>query len=197
MKQKNMLALALLCVVLFGFAVAITRKNTNDISKEQSDIDNGIETTVATEEAEQPAENTSQASIIESTPDSVMYEISGENSDNPAVVIMGAEIGEGEGEDFDENSNLPTDSQVPTAPKSEDTSNPESSIPSVGSINTGFDSTLTYEEYEAMTNEEKLLYYYSFADADAFFEWYNAAKAAYDAENESIIIGADGTVDLG
>lgn len=56
---------------------------------------------------------------------------------------------------------------------------------------------MTYLEYEAMSGEEQMLYYYSFANADAFMEWYDAAKAEYEAENEVIYIGADGVVDIG
>ena len=40
-------------------------------------------------------------------------------------------------------------------------------------------------------------FYYSFADGNAFAEWYKSAKAAYDAETEEIYIGADGVVDAG
>ena len=58
-------------------------------------------------------------------------------------------------------------------------------------------NNITFVDYESMSKEEQMLFYYSFADADAFFEWYNAAKAEYEAGRGDIIIGNGGVVDLG
>ena len=58
------------------------------------------------------------------------------------------------------------------------------------------DGEVTYEEYIAMSGEEQQKYMNSFSSIEAFFEWYNAAKAKYDAEHPSIEIG-DGEIDLG
>ena len=44
---------------------------------------------------------------------------------------------------------------------------------------------------------EQTIFYYSFADADEFLEWYNSAKAKYEEENEEIYIGLDGVVNAG
>jgi hypothetical protein len=58
------------------------------------------------------------------------------------------------------------------------------------------DDTLTYEEYWAMSGKEQAEYYNSFDSAEDFFEWYNAAKAKYDADHPDIDVG-DGELDLG
>ena len=41
-------------------------------------------------------------------------------------------------------------------------------------------TTLTYEEFLALTEEEQLAYYESFESPADFMDWYNAAKAEYD-----------------
>lgn len=56
---------------------------------------------------------------------------------------------------------------------------------------------ITYADYEAMSEEEQILFYYSFSDADAFNSWYAAAKATHDTGREEITIGVDGVVNLG
>ena len=60
----------------------------------------------------------------------------------------------------------------------------------------GSDTLMTYERFQAMTGAEQFAFQSSFANLDAFFAWYNAAKEAYDKENPSIEIGSDGVVDM-
>jgi len=55
----------------------------------------------------------------------------------------------------------------------------------------------TWEEYQALTPAAQQAYFESFADPGAFFVWYDAAKAAYDAAHPSIEIGPGGSIDLG
>ena len=57
-------------------------------------------------------------------------------------------------------------------------------------------TTLTYEQFQAMTGAEQRAYQESFESIDAFFVWYNAAKETYEQENPPIEIGGDGTVVL-
>lgn len=54
-----------------------------------------------------------------------------------------------------------------------------------------------YIDYTNMSGDVQMKFYYSFADGNAFAEWYKSAKAAYDAETEEIYIGSDGVVDAG
>ena len=46
-----------------------------------------------------------------------------------------------------------------------------------------------------MSGDEKKKYMYSFPSIEAYFDWYNAAKAKYDEENAGIEI--EGSVNLG
>lgn len=61
----------------------------------------------------------------------------------------------------------------------------------------GPDTSTTLAEYEAMSGTEQTLFYYSFATADDFLAWYNAAKAADDAQKNYIEIGENGIVNAG
>lgn len=53
-----------------------------------------------------------------------------------------------------------------------------------------------YEKFHDMSAAEQQAYVESFKDMDAFFDWYNQAKADYEAANPSIEVG-DGKVDMG
>ena len=55
---------------------------------------------------------------------------------------------------------------------------------------------MTYEKYNAMSGEEQLAFFNSFASMEDFVAWYNAAKAKYDAEHPDIEVG-DGNIDIG
>ena len=56
---------------------------------------------------------------------------------------------------------------------------------------------ITYEEYEAMTPEERSNYYDAFENYEDFFAWYNAAKEKYDEDHKLPEIGEDGEIDIG
>lgn len=59
------------------------------------------------------------------------------------------------------------------------------------------DGVLSYEEYMAMSADEQYEYYMSFETPEAFFEWYNAAKAEYDAKADETKVEYDGTLNIG
>lgn len=54
-----------------------------------------------------------------------------------------------------------------------------------------------YADYCGMSSEQQYAYYKSFKSADAFLEWYNAAKAAYEKENPTIELNPGDVIDLG
>lgn len=54
---------------------------------------------------------------------------------------------------------------------------------------------IDYETFTAMDPALQRAYMESFENLDAFFEWYNAAKAAYEQAHPSIDVG-DGVIDL-
>lgn len=53
-----------------------------------------------------------------------------------------------------------------------------------------------YEKYNAMSGEEQMAYMQSFDTIEAFFVWYNNAKAEYEALHPDIVIGND-VIDAG
>ncbi len=53
-----------------------------------------------------------------------------------------------------------------------------------------------YERYQNMTGAEQKAFMESFDSIEAFFDWYNAAEAAYKELHPDIEVG-DGSVDLG
>ena len=55
---------------------------------------------------------------------------------------------------------------------------------------------LDYETFKAMTGAEQMAYQNSFPSLDAFFDWYMAAKEAYEQANPPIEIGGSGVVDM-
>lgn len=55
----------------------------------------------------------------------------------------------------------------------------------------------SYEEYHAMTPEAQQKFFNKFESVEAFFVWYNAAKAKYEKDNAAIEIGGGGQIDLG
>lgn len=64
-------------------------------------------------------------------------------------------------------------------------------------ITPGVTQELTeYEKYNAMSGEEQMAYMQSFDSIEAFFTWYNNAKAEYEAAHPDIEI-SDGVIDAG
>lgn len=57
--------------------------------------------------------------------------------------------------------------------------------------------TLTYKEYISKTPAEQQAYFETFDSVAEFASWYNAAKAEYDANNSSVQLGGNGSIDLG
>ncbi len=55
---------------------------------------------------------------------------------------------------------------------------------------------MTYEIFRNLTPAQQRAYQESFESIEAFFEWYNAAVAAYEAANPPIVVGPGDIVDL-
>lgn len=56
---------------------------------------------------------------------------------------------------------------------------------------------LSYAEYMAMSGAEQQKWFESFDSLEAFKAWYNKAKAAYDANKDTIENDGSGSIDLG
>lgn len=107
------------------------------------------------------------------------------------------EVAQNQNENTIEEAPKETEEQFPDTPEEiteEETSESTTSQKEQSSV---IDQSIGYEDYEAMSSEKQMLFYYSFANADAFLEWYNNAKAEYEAGLETIYIGADGIVKAG
>ena len=55
--------------------------------------------------------------------------------------------------------------------------------------------SLTYAQYIALTTAQQQAYFQSFDSVDAFYDWLDAAEAAYEAGRDTVT--GDGTLDLG
>ncbi len=78
-----------------------------------------------------------------------------------------------------------------------ETNKPETNPPETNPPATNNPDAASYEAYLAMSGEEQSAFINSFSSTTAFFEWRNAAKAAYEAQNPDIEIGNGGSIDLG
>jgi len=58
-------------------------------------------------------------------------------------------------------------------------------------------NTTAYEDYMEMSFAEKQAFFDSFATPSDFYDWYNQARAEYEAENRPTQAGPDGVIDLG
>ena len=56
---------------------------------------------------------------------------------------------------------------------------------------------VTWEEYEAMTGEQRQAHFEKFASPEAYLKWMTDAKAAYEKSHPTIDVGKDGTIDIG
>ena len=96
------------------------------------------------------------------------------------------------------NPSPSTPSESATQPSSTPATQPTtpSSVPTQPSTPpTDETKPMDYLTFQAMSGAEQRAYQESFESLDAFFEWYNTVKEAYEKENPPIEIGGDGAVD--
>ena len=114
----------------------------------------------------------------------------------PENVDMGTEKDE-EASGSLENENT---SNAPTQGKDPEQTTPptENNTPDGDVLGPDFDiTTLTYEEFMAMTGEQQRAVIDLFGSPDDFMTWFKAVEAIYKAEHPDIEIGGDGNVDVG
>lgn len=198
MKRKYIALLTVMLALLFCFlgcgkdapnseSVENTQPST---SNEPGQTTEATESTSATTESEpttsEETEPTVEAVVLESTPDSIVLEVEAEDGSKFQVQIGGTM--DSELPDESDGVEQPVQTQ-PTEPKPTETQPVETVTPPTFEVTAGPDRTTTFEAYEAMSEVEQLVFYYSFADANDFYAWYNAAKAEHEANNGDIIIG--------
>lgn len=78
----------------------------------------------------------------------------------------------------------------PTTPAPTNPAPTEPTLPDVYPYN------VTWEEYNAMTEQEQIAFYKDFKNHKEYKAWYSAAKAAYEETRIELEIGEDGKIDL-
>ena len=86
----------------------------------------------------------------------------------------------------------PEETEAPKATEAPDATEPAAKPTEAPEDN----GEMNYDKYMSMSAKEQSDYMNSFESVDAFFAWYNAAKAEHDAQNPDIEVG-DGSFDLG
>lgn len=123
-----------------------------------------------------------------------IYHSSGNDEEEDNVDLSGTYTAELDSNGGNSNNNDNTDKQL-----EETVPSIESEKPSISNEDQqddlGANVELTYEEYMAMNPTEQKAYYDSYDNFMDFLAWHNAAKAKYDADNESIKI-QDGKIDI-
>lgn len=88
----------------------------------------------------------------------------------------------------------------PTTPANQEATKPSTEpteVPSLPSTDpTEEDKPMDYLTFQSMSGAEQRAFQESFESLDAFFEWYNDAKEAYDKENPPIEVGGNGVIDM-
>lgn len=79
-------------------------------------------------------------------------------------------------------------------PDTEDSSDNEETEPPASDKDP---ASYTYEEFLAMEPDKQQAHFEQFSTIEAYFSWYNSAKAKYEANDDSIIIDGSGNIDIG
>lgn len=92
------------------------------------------------------------------------------------------------------------DNEETTTQPAEETEQPDETTATEQPTEPATDAPVTvlsdYQRYHNMTGEEQQAFIDNFESIEAFFEWYNAAKAEHEKMNPSTEIGG-GNIDLG
>ena len=90
----------------------------------------------------------------------------------------------------------PTEATKPTETSKPEETQPQETAPATEPSQPAAKPQTAYESFQNMSADEQQAYMESFESIDAFFTWYNDAKAEYEAANPPIDVG-DGSVDMG
>ena len=168
MSKKMMLA-ALIVVILAAILMVSELFKSNENPAEQQ-VD------VATE-TQQPEETN-----LPGLEDSIFDDEEEEIAETGAVAVT--------------ESEEPTTEAEATQPTSAGSGDAETTEPTGTTSVEPVTGNTAFERYEAMSADEQRAYMMSFENMEDFFDWYNKAKAEYDALHPDIEI-SDGKVDIG
>lgn len=137
-----------------------------------------------------------------------------------AGIAVGAVIlsGRGKGDALPEESETATETEAPTEAGAESASDTTSTpqTQESGEVNITESTShedpvptqepqtqptlppaLTFEEYDSMDGQAQREYMFSFPNLDDFFDWYNAAKEAYESTRDTIEFDGSGDLVIG
>lgn len=167
--SKKMILTAVIVVILVAILV-ITGRFGNNVNPTEPQIDEVVET-------QQPGET-----HLPGLEDSIFDDEEEEIAETGAVAVT-------EGEE-------PTDAADETQPTTPASGDAETTVPTGTTSVEPVTGNTAFEQYEAMSAEQQRAYMMTFETMEDFFDWYNKAKAEYDALHPDIEI-SDGKVDLG
>lgn len=166
MNKKTMLIVCISVAVLLLLAVAVL------LLRDKEPNTPNVPTTTQPETVNfLPGEGEYDPSVMDQEPDISESTVAMDPDDTTAP--------SGEKEDTNQQTK-PQETQPVTQPE---TTKPE----------TGNKEQLTYEQYLALSKDEQVAFVQSFETTDAYFEWYNAAKAEYDQKEVGEL---DGPIDF-
>ncbi len=187
---KRLLAVALILAVI-PFIVACKHQNTPDTNKDNNEKN---QTETSQTDNKKPSDS-SEKEDAGKTPDKNDKENESEatvknpfvNDKNDKDTPVSNQKPQGETSAQENGNSDKNDAQKPQVEKEE--MEPITEVPD------DF-KKCTYEEYQAMTAETQKTFFEKFENVEAFFDWYNDAKAKYEKENAAIEIG-NGEINLG
>ena len=194
-------SLAVVLVVLVGVAFLLPG-NTQDnadgpkispiVDTPQAE-DNALATDEVTGDDMPVAPNPSAGDDSQETTGNEPAPVPGNTQEEPVAPGVTATRGVVES-DEDADLDFAEDDPAPGStnpPPSTDTSAPADE----GNVDVPDITTVTYEDYIAMTGAQQQAFINQFASTEEFVKWYNASKAKYDAEHPDIEIGGDTVID--
>lgn len=187
--NKRSIAL-LLALLLLATLCACGRKSESQA--ETAETAATVETAETAETAETTSETATAPAKATATPQPTPNWVENDDGSLSTTITtedgsnIGLSLGVADRTDFDDAAE--DSAAAPTTPEATDAPTASAAAPAdmTDWVFPGTDTTLA--EYEAMSAEEQLLFYYSFATADEFYEWYNAALAEQVANSGNILV---------
>ena len=87
-----------------------------------------------------------------------------------------------------------TDTTVVTT---QPTTQPTETTPVTENTQPGEKELLTWQQYQALSNEDKQTYYKTFATVEEFYRWKDKAQQEYAQQNKDNVVTGDGSLNLG
>ena len=172
MKRLKIMA-ALLVILSLAFLCAACGNKPVDSAGEDGKTDAAQQDTVTDDKT---------AAEDKTSPDNVTPTESGTATDGPMEITGG--VAKRPTTDDDTTSNTETDDSKPDTKPDTPSDAPDAS------------QDLKWEEYCALSPQQRDAYFDSFGDYKEFYNWLVKAQERFKTEHPTIEIGADGTIDL-